>query len=339
MVAVAAGQTGGARGSRFQSSDDAGRCFFALCARSQGHDVLAAGRSAARCIRRVSFDLIGLPPTPEEVDAFVADTVARRLRKSSSTACSPSPHYGERWARHWMDVVHFAETHGHDQDRAAAERLAVSRLPDPRVQRRQALRPLRAGADRRRRAVPRRPAGDRRALGFLAAGPWDESSLRDIREDTIDRKIAQLPRPRRHGHDGDVDVLQQLTVHCARCHDHKFDPIPQDDYYGLQAVFAGVDRAERALRRRPGGRQAARTRPSASGRSTRSTSGSWPTTAAACRRAASGLEKAFGGNSQRAGKRCRRRARGLDRAVRPARCSPTARCSSAARGPSATRTR
>ena len=82
------------------------------------------------------------------------------------------------------------------------------------------------------------------ALGFLAAGPWDQSSLRNIVDDTIDKKLAQLL-------DRDDMVMNVMstftstTVHCARCHDHKFDPISQTDYYALQAVFAGVDRADR----------------------------------------------------------------------------------------------
>src|SRR5438309_904981 len=82
------------------------------------------------------------------------------------------------------------------------------------------------------------------ALGFLAAGPWDESSQRDIRDDTVDKVIAQ-------NLDRDdmlttvMSTFMSTTVHCARCHDHKFDPIGQAEYYGLQAVFAGVDRADR----------------------------------------------------------------------------------------------
>ena len=79
---------------------------------------------------------------------------------------------------------------------------------------------------------------------MLAAGPWDESSLRDIRDDSIDRQIG-------HYIDRDdmvttvMSTFVSATVHCARCHDHKFDPISQEDYYSLQAVFAGVDKAER----------------------------------------------------------------------------------------------
>ncbi len=81
-------------------------------------------------LRRVSFDLIGLPPTPEEVDAFLADDSPDAYERAVDRLLA-SPHYGERWARHWMDVVHYAETHGHDQDRPRDQRLAVPRLPDP----------------------------------------------------------------------------------------------------------------------------------------------------------------------------------------------------------------
>ena len=90
------------------------------------------------------------------------------------------------------------------------------------------------------------------ALGFIAAGPWDESSLRDIREDSIDRQIG-------HYLDRDdmvttaMSTFVSTTVHCARCHDHKFDPISQEDYYSLQAVFAGRRQRRACLRPRPAG--------------------------------------------------------------------------------------
>ncbi len=195
-------------------------------------------------IRRVSFDLTGLPPTPAEVEAFVDSSHRSHVSYEHLVdALLASPRYGERWARHWMDAAHFAETHGNDQDRIREHAWPYR---DYLIAAFNADKPY-------ARFVEEQVAGDVLfpddplavvALGFLAAGPWDESSLRDIREDTRDRQIARyLDRD---------DMLTTVmatftstTVHCARCHDHKFDPIPQRDYYALQAVFAGVDRANR----------------------------------------------------------------------------------------------
>ena len=193
-------------------------------------------------IRRVSFDLIGLPPSADEVDAFIADpdpnayeALVDRLLKS--------PRYGERWARHWLDAAHFAETHGNDQDRIREHAwpyrdYLIKSLNDDKPY---------------SRFVEEQIAGDvlfpgdptaTAALGFLAAGPWDESSLRDIREDTIDRQIARY-LDRDDMLSNVMNNFCSLTVQCARCHDHKFDPISQRDYYSLQAVFSGVERANR----------------------------------------------------------------------------------------------
>ena len=214
----------------------------------QGALAKAGQRPAAEAdrptlIRRVTFDLLGLPPTPAEVEAFLSDTAPDAYPRLV-TRLLESPRYGERWARHWMDAVHFAETHGHDQDRIRTnawpyrDYLIASFNSDkayPRFVREQVAGDV---------LYPDDP-GATVALGFLAAGPWDESSLRDIREDTLDRQIARyLDR------DDVVTTVMQtftsLTVQCARCHDHKFDPISQQDYYALQAVFAGVDRANRS---------------------------------------------------------------------------------------------
>src|SRR5262245_33993922 len=193
-------------------------------------------------LRRLTFDLTGLPPTPEEVDGFLADARPGAYERAVERLLA-SPHYGERWARHWMDVARFAETHGHDQDRPRENAWPYR---DYLVRAFNADRPY-------ARFVQEQVAGDVLfpgeadgvvALGFLAAGPWDESSLRDIREDTLDREIARyLDR------DDIVTTVATTflgaTVHCARCHDHKFDPISQEEYYALQAVFAGVDKANR----------------------------------------------------------------------------------------------
>jgi len=193
-------------------------------------------------IRRVTHDLTGLPPTPAEIDAFLTDTAPDAYAKVVDRLLG-SPRHGERQARRWMDAVHFAETHGHDQDRVREHAWPYR---DYLINSFNADTPY-------ARFVKEQVAGDALypanpqatvALGLLAAGPWDESTLRDIREDTLDRQMGRyLDR------DDIVTTVMQTftstTVQCARCHDHKFDPIPQTDYYALQAVFAGADRGNR----------------------------------------------------------------------------------------------
>lgn len=193
-------------------------------------------------IRRLSFDLLGLPPTPEEIATFLADMAPDAYERLVDRLLA-SPRYGERWARHWMDVVHFAETHGHDQDRPR---------PHAWPYRDYLIRSFN-GDKPYARFVMEQVAGDVLfpddpdgivALGFLAAGPWDESSLLNIADDTVDKQMARyLDRD-----DMVTTTMATFTgtsVQCARCHDHKFDPVSQAEYYGLQAVFAGVDRANR----------------------------------------------------------------------------------------------
>ncbi len=94
------------------------------------------------------------------------------------------------------------------------------------------------------------------ATGFIAAGPWDFVGHTELREGTTDKEIARS-NDRDDMLASTMSTFMSLTVHCARCHNHKFDPIKQQDYYALQAVFAGVDRAEPRLRRRPGRRSGA----------------------------------------------------------------------------------
>ncbi len=194
-------------------------------------------------IRRLYFDLSGLPPTPEEISDFLADEHPAAYENLVDRLLA-SPRYGERWARHWLDTAHFAETHGHDQDRIRENAwpyrdYVVRSFNDDNPYDRFVAEQVAGDA-----LFPGDPAATV-ALGFLAAGPWDESSLRDIQEDTLDRQIARYV-------DRDdmiatvLNNVSSMTVQCARCHDHKFDPIPTADYYSLQAVFAGVDRAHRA---------------------------------------------------------------------------------------------
>ncbi|HAH98822.1 MAG TPA: hypothetical protein DCO70_05760, partial [Verrucomicrobiales bacterium] len=193
-------------------------------------------------IRRATFDLTGLPPTPAEVVAYLNDHSFAATSQLIDRLLS-SPRYGERWARHWMDVVHYAETHGHDED---AIRENAWPYRDYLIESFNHDKPY-------ARFVREQIAGDVlspdqpsaiRGIGFLATGPWDESSQMGISDGTIDKKIAQyLDRD-----DMIATVMSTFvstTVHCARCHDHKFDPISMEDYYSLQAVFAGVDKVDR----------------------------------------------------------------------------------------------
>jgi hypothetical protein len=193
-------------------------------------------------LRRVTFDLTGLPPTPEEMDAFLNDASPDAYEKVVDRLLA-SPAHGERWARHWMDLAHYAETHGHDQDRP---RLNAWPYRDYLIRSFNNDKPY-------PRFVQEQIAGDVLfpddpdavvAMGFLATGPWDESSLRDIRDDTPDREIARY-LDRDDMVTTTFSSFVSTTVHCARCHDHKFDPVSSKEYYGLQAIFAGVDKAER----------------------------------------------------------------------------------------------
>jgi cytochrome c553 len=183
-------------------------------------------------IRRVSFDLIGLPPTPEEIDAFLADASPAAERRVVDRLLD-SPHFGERWARHWLDLVRYAETRGHEFD-------AV--IPNAYQYRDYVIRALNADIPYDR-FVQEHVAGDllpkprpHPTEGFnesiLGTGFWflgeEVHSPVDIRQDQADR------------FDNRIDVFGKaflgLTIACARCHDHKFDAIGTKDYYALYGL-------------------------------------------------------------------------------------------------------
>ena len=193
-------------------------------------------------LRRVTFDLTGAPPTPAEMQAFLEDASPGAYERVVDRLLA-SPRYGERWARHWMDIVHFAETHGNDQDRPRPNAwpyrdYVIRSFNDDKPYARFVEEQLAGDV-----LDPDNPWGIV-ATGFLAAGPWDESSQVNIMDDTVDKQIA-----RNLDRDDMVttalSTFSSVTVHCARCHNHKFDPISQAEYYNLQAVFAGIDRADR----------------------------------------------------------------------------------------------
>ncbi len=199
-------------------------------------------------IRRLSFDLIGLPPTPEEVDAFIADSDDRAYENVVDRLLA-SPRYGERWARHWLDVVHYGDTHGFDKDKLR---------PNAWPYRDYVIRSLNDDKSYTR-FVEEQLAGDRLfpdtadgivALGFIAAGPFDYVGQIEVSGETTDGKICRL-LDRDDMARTTMETFCSLTVGCARCHNHKFDPITQEDYYSLQAVFAAVDRADRPFDRTP----------------------------------------------------------------------------------------
>jgi hypothetical protein len=165
------------------------------------HGLLSAPRADRQTlIRRATFDLTGLPPTPEEVSNFVAD------RRPDAVVFAElieqllqSPHYGEQMAQHWLDVVRYADSSGFANDSENPEMLV--------------------------------------ATGFLRMGPWELTGM----------EVAKVAR-QRFLDDVTNSVGETFLAHslqCARCHDHKFDPVPTRDYYAIQAVFATTQLTER----------------------------------------------------------------------------------------------
>ena len=182
-------------------------------------------------LRRVTYDLTGLPPTPDEVDAFLADESPEAFAKVVERLLD-SPHYGERWGRHWLDVARYADSNGLDEnvahgnawryrdyvvgalnrdkpfDQFLLEQIAGDLLP-----------PVDDLATKHGRLI---------ATGFLALGPkvLAEVDEQKMEMDIIDEQLDTFGR-----------AVLGLTLGCARCHDHKFDPLPTEDYYALAGIF------------------------------------------------------------------------------------------------------
>lgn len=218
-------------------------CFILAKLESKGLRPSPTADRAA-LIRRATYDLHGLPPTPEEIDAFVIDSAPDAYEKLVHRLLN-SPRYGERWGRHWLDVVHYGDTHGYDKDK---RRDHAWPYRDYVIQSLNADKPY-------ARFVKEQIAGDVLypvnpealiATGFIAAGPWDFVGHVELREDTVEKmKTRVLDRDDMVSNT--MTTFMSLTAHCARCHAHKFDPISQHDYYSLQADFAGVDRGDRSI--------------------------------------------------------------------------------------------
>ena len=194
-------------------------------------------------IRRLYFDLHGLPPSPQAVAEFVSDADPAAYDKLVDRLLD-SPQFGERWARHWLDIAHYADTHGFERDQ---RRDHAWRYRDYVIRAINEDKPY-------DRFLTEQICGDvcypERsdaviATGFLAAGPWDFVGQVETKSPVLRRSARAL--------DLDDMVTQvmtstmAMTVNCARCHDHKLDPITQREYYQLVAVFAGLKRDNRIV--------------------------------------------------------------------------------------------
>jgi hypothetical protein len=183
----------------------------------------------AALARRAFYDLTGLPPTPEEIDAFVADKSPDAWEKLIDKLLA-SPHYGEKWGRHWLDVVRFAETNGYERDGikpyAWRYRDYVIKSFNEDKPYSQFIREQLAGDE-----IPGFNPDAVIATGYYRLGTWDDEPADPLQAifDDFDDIVATTGQ-----------AFLGTTFNCARCHDHKADPIPQTDYYKLVAFFRDI---------------------------------------------------------------------------------------------------
>ncbi len=183
--------------------------------------------------RRLYYDLIGLPPTTEQLDKFVSDPAPDAYERLVDELLA-SPHYGEKWARHWLDVVRYAESNSFERDNPKPNvwkyRDYVIRSLNDDKPYDQFVREQLAGdeLDAQYGGVT---AESMTATGYYRLGVWDDEPADPVQSlaDEMDDLVSTT-----------AQAFLGLTVGCARCHDHKIDPIPQTDYYGMRAIFADV---------------------------------------------------------------------------------------------------
>ena len=186
-------------------------------------------------IRRLFLVMLGLPPSPEQVAQFVNDESSDAWKNLVDQVLN-SPHYGERWARHWLDLIRFGETHGFETNR---ERPNAWPYRDWVIN---ALNSDKPYDDFIRQQIAGDAFGEPIGTGFLVAGPHDIVKGRDPnltlmqRQDELSDMINAT-----------TTAFLGMTIGCARCHNHKFDPITQRDFFAVQAVFAGVQHADQKL--------------------------------------------------------------------------------------------
>ena len=220
---------------------------------------LTASPQASRRVlaRRLAVDLLGLLPAPNTVDRFVADPRPDATSQLIERLLS-HPHFGEHWARHWLDVVRYGESQGFERDKL---RLNAWRYRDWVAEALNADMPYDQFAAWQLAGDVLQPDNPSAtvATGFLVAGPWDEvgnsqqsmAMKRVVRQDELEDLVSVVGQS-----------FLGLTIHCARCHDHKFDPITQKEYYRIASALSGV---RHGLRNLSGPAQAHRTSHPASG--------------------------------------------------------------------------
>lgn len=181
-------------------------------------------------VRRAYLDVLGLPPTPAEIDEFVADTSSDAWPRLVDRLLA-SPHYGERWARHWMDLVRYADSGGFEFD---VDRPEMYRYRDYLIDAFNNDKPYDEFIKEQIAGDEYRPdsAEAMIATGFLRLGPEGVNDRLDALDDLVSTTTL---------------TFLGMTVSCARCHDHKFDPIPQKDYYRIQSVFFSTRAIEHPL--------------------------------------------------------------------------------------------
>ena len=192
-------------------------------------------------IRRLSYDLTGLPPSPAEVRAFLKDKAPNAYERVVARLLA-SPHYGERWARHWLDVVHYGESHGFEYNQPRNNswpyRNWVIRALNADLPYDQFVRMQIAGD-----VIAPGSADGLIAIACLVTGPHNttrpnnDTMRKTMRQDEVEDLVGMVGQ-----------TFLGLTINCARCHDHKFDPISQKDYYALAAALAGVNPGDRDLK-------------------------------------------------------------------------------------------
>jgi hypothetical protein len=204
-----------------------------IAAQLRSHGLAAVGPAERRTLlRRVTFDLVGLPPAPDDVGAFLSDPSPDAFAKAVDRLLA-SPRYGERWGRHWMDVVRYADTAGDNADYPIPE---VYRYRDWIIDVFNADMPY-------DQFVQEQIAGD----VLARSGPDEKYAERVIATGflALSRRYATAPFEFWHlSLEDTIDTTGQaflgLSLRCARCHDHKFDPVTREDYYGLYAIFAST---------------------------------------------------------------------------------------------------